>query len=148
MLQDFLQKHYSILSPHITPNLTKRQIGRFIPDFIFQYDNGTWVLVELQLNNDVLFRGNSMSAGLSDAVVQMKDWFQWIGQNDTFFLAKTDGVIVIGRKENYIKNKESVDKSYSVYRIRCEVATYDYLRDTLLQIIRKLSIARTERPAR
>jgi hypothetical protein len=145
MLQEFLQNHYIILSPHTTPNLTKRQIGSFRPDFILQYDNGRRVLVELQLNNDTLFRGNSMSVGLADAVEQMKDWFQWIGQNEPFLLPKTEGIIVIGRTENYLKNKESVDKAIASIGHNVKLLTYDDLRNTLLQIIRQLSMSPRKR---
>jgi hypothetical protein len=48
------------------------------------------VPVELQVNSDALFRGNYIYAGLADAVEQMKDWFQWIGQNERFLLPKTE----------------------------------------------------------
>ena len=104
-------------------------------------DDGRRVLVELQLNNDALFRGNSISAGLADAVEQIKDWFQWIGQNERFLLPKTEGIIVIGRTEDYLKNKGSVDKA-TIASIGYDVKllTYDDLRNTLLQIIRQLSM--------
>ncbi len=130
----------------MTPNLSKRKIGAFIADFIFQYDNGRRVLIELQLNNDVLFRGNSTSVGLSDAMKQMKDWFQWIAQNEPTHLPKTEGVIVIGRRENYLKNKKRVDDAITSIGYNVKLLTYDDLRDTLLQIIGKLSVARTEPP--
>ena len=103
-------------------------------------DDGRRVLVELQLNNDALFRGNSISAGLADAVEQMKDWFQWIGQNERFLLPKTEGIIVIGRTENYLKNKGSVDKAIASIGYDVKLLTYGDLRNTLLQIIRQLSM--------
>ena len=98
------------------------------------------MIVELQVNNDALFRGNSISSGLADAVEQMKDWFQWTGQNERFLLPKTEGIIVIGRTENYLKNKGSVDKAIASIGYDVKLLTYDDLRNTLLQIIRQLSM--------
>jgi hypothetical protein len=106
------------------------------------------MLVELQLNNDLFFVGDRMSRGLTDAITQMKNWFGWLVQNEPSDVSRTEGTIVVGRKENYVKNKARVDNAIASLGLNVKLLTYDDLRDGMLQIISEIQEAINEHKKR
>lgn len=138
MLQQFIEQHYLILTPNKTPEIKKRKVGPYIPDFVLQYEDNTSTLVELQLNTDLLFEGGNASRGLEEAVKQMREWFSWIADHEYAELARTDGLILIGRRdslEKYAKETEAVIHSIGH---KVKLLTYDDLLDSMKLLLNSL----------
>lgn len=134
MLQSFIENHYFLISPHENPVLEKRKIDKFRTDFTLQYKEGM-TLVELQLNKDPILSNGKPSSGLQDALTQMKDWFQFIQNNQPDKLKTTNGLIIIGRKESFDKNKDEIMKLVDALGYPISLITYDDLEQQVIELI-------------
>lgn len=145
MLQNFLEKHYFLLSPKRRVKLKKRKLGPYIPDFILQYGDDTKILVEIQLNRDPIIENNQPSSGMREAVTQLRDWFKWIDANEHSTLSEYCGLIVIGRKESCRKNEVEIKNILSQIGYPTSLLTYDDLEDSIDYVLSQLKEARNGR---
>lgn len=138
MLQTFVESHYMLLNPKKTFSLKKRKVGGFIPDLVLEYEDKSVALVELQLNTDPLITNNVISPGLQEAIGQVKDWFEWVDKNEPSRLIDKHAIILIGRRESYLLNKDRVDRLISGIGFDTKFLTYDDLVDGIKGLISEL----------
>jgi hypothetical protein len=141
-LQGFLESHYFLLSPARKVEKVKRKLGPYVPDFILQQENGTLTLVEIQLNRDPIIQNNEPSAGMEEAVQQLKSWFKWIDINEHSTLARYTGTIVIGRRESRLRNEQNIRDALSKIGYPVTLLTYDDLADSISHILSQLKQAK------
>jgi hypothetical protein len=135
MLQMFLENHYFLISPYKIPQLQSRTLCHYKTDFTLAYEDGSSTLVEIQLNNDILFSGNKRTDGLKEAIRQITDWFQWLKQNAPNRLQSTNGLIIIGRRIDYDSNKQEIDSILNSLGYPVSLLTYDDLEIALKDFI-------------
>ncbi len=138
-LQMFLEKHYFLLSPEVRVIKEKRKLGPYIPDFILRYSDGSFALVEIQLNRDPIFLDDGPSEGMKEAVEQMRNWFDWVRRYSPCELARASGLIVIGRRSSYIKHHKKVKDLLNTLPCPVKLLTYDDLGDAFNRILNLLS---------
>lgn len=148
MLQNFLERHYFLLSPKRKAEKMKRKLGPYIPDFILRYEDNNLTLVEIQLNRDPIVQNNQPSPGMKEAIGQLKKWFKWIASNEPSTLSRYSGLIVIGRRESYRKNERRIKNILSKIGYSVSLLTYDDLEDIIDYILSQLEQARKDRVAR
>jgi hypothetical protein len=139
MLQTFLENHYFLISPYKVPKLQSRTLGHYKTDFTLAYDDGSYTLVEIQLNNDMLFSGNKPTDGLKEAIRQITDWFEWLKQNAPNRLQSTNGLIIIGRRIDYDSNKQEIDSILNSLGYPVSLLNYDDLETALKDFIMHLA---------
>ncbi len=133
-LQDFLERHFFLLFED-KPIIKKlRDIGNFLTDFTLELSDGSKLLVELQLNNDPIIVDNKPSYGFNEAITQVANWIGWVKNNDSQNANKYSGLIIIGRKREYEKNKKAVDETLSKTGFSVKLRTYDDLIQTIDKI--------------
>ena len=96
-------------------------------------------LLEIQLNNDPLIQDGKASKGLSEAICQLTEWLHWIESNEPTALSKYSGLIVIGRRDNSSKYKETISDILSSTRYSLDLLTYDDLTDSIDYILSRIS---------
>jgi hypothetical protein len=130
-LQDFLEKHFFLLFEAKPIVKKSRGIGDYLTDFTLDLNDGSKLLVELQLNNDPIIFNDKPSVGFNEAISQVTDWIRWIRNNDKLNINKYSGLIIIGRKSDYEKNKKHVDEILSKLGFDIKLKTYDDLNKTI-----------------
>ena len=138
-LQGFVETHIIIINPDKTPKKENRTIGPYMTDFTLSYEDDTKTLVELQLNSDPLFKNGKPTEGLKEAMNQQKDWFDWLKSNESSSLPKTNGLIIIGRKSEYLVNKSDIDSAILLIGYNVKLLTYDDLGENIKKIIERLN---------
>jgi hypothetical protein len=108
-----------------------RGIGDYLTDFTLDLNDGSKLLVELQLNNDPIIFNDKPSVGFNEAISQVTDWIRWIRNNDKLNINKYSWLIIIGRKSDYEKNKKHVDEILSKLGFDIKLKTYDDLNKTI-----------------
>jgi len=145
MLQNFLEDHYFLLTLGRKAEKMKRKLGSYIPDFILRHEDGTFTLVEVQLNRDPIIQNNGPSSGMKEAIQQLIDWFGWIDSNEHSNLTRYSGLIVIGRKERYLNNETKIKEIISGIKYPVRLLTYDDLDDSIGYVLSQLRRARRQK---
>ena len=134
-LQAFLEKYFFLLF-NGKPIVKKfRDIGIYKTDFTLQLADDAVMLIEIQLNNDPIIVNDKPSKGFQEAIVQTSTWFDWIEHNDFKNFIKHSGKIIIGRKTDYLKNKQIVDEIVAKFKYPVTLETYDNLHENLSMFI-------------
>ncbi len=133
-LQEFLEKHYFLLYQDKPIVKESREIGNYKTDFTLYLSDGSKMLIELQLNNDPILVDGKPSRGLSEAIKQVTDWFNWIRTNDLPNLDTYSGLIIIGRKADYVKDKSLIDGFLTETTYPIKLKTYDDLGEAIDKI--------------
>lgn len=136
-LQNYLERHYTFLNPRTQEAVTlgERKLGPYIPDFVLKYDDETYTLVEIQLNNDPILQNGSPSKGMSEALDQLKNWYEWLKDNKPSRLPQYNGLILIGRRDDYEKNEKSINLLLKSLKLPSKLLTYDHVEDRIVHLI-------------
>jgi hypothetical protein len=126
-LQNFLENHFFLIDPNQSYTKEKRQLGPYYPDFVLRYADGNITFVEIQRNNDPFIENGALSKGLKEAIGQLRSWFEWISANQPALFSKCSGLIIIGRRPDYEKNKKLIEKALSNMLRPVRLVTYNDL---------------------
>jgi hypothetical protein len=140
-LQNFLENHFFLVDPNQSFTKEKRQLGPYYPDFVLRYADGNITFVEIQRNNDPIVENGALSKGLKEAVGQLRSWFEWISANQSAIFSKCSGLIIIGRRPDYEKNKKLIEKALSTMLRPVRLVTYNDLEhsfDYVKNVLKKM----------
>jgi hypothetical protein len=137
-LQNFLENHFFLLDPSKSFTKKKRSVGKYLCDFYLEYDDGTIKLVEIQVNHDSIIEKDHLSQGFKEALLQLKEWFSWLEENDIDTFSHCEGMIIIGRKQDRTKNQIEINKALSSLARPSVLLTYDDLEDAFEPISTQL----------
>jgi hypothetical protein len=81
---------------------------------------------------------DAASNGLLEALGQIKDWFGWMMEHEPSRIKNTQGIILIGRRQSYIKNRGKIDSLIYGLGFGVKLLIYDDLSDVTRQLISNL----------
>lgn len=143
-LQEFLERHYFLLYENKPLVKKTRKIGSYLSDFTLELSDGSILLVELQLNSDPIIINGKASEGFNEAIKQLNEWFEWIEKSEKSNIDKYSGIIIMGRKEDYDKHQETINKILSESSYPLKFRTYDDLNKNIDRI---KDVLRTPKPS-
>lgn len=126
-LQNFLESHFFLLDPYKSFTKEKRSVGNYLADFVLKYDDGHLNFVEVQLNYDPIMERGQPSKGFGEALKQIGEWFEWLETHESTTFSSCTGLIVVGHKKDYEKNKTEIDKKLTGFKRPVFLLTYDDL---------------------
>ncbi len=132
------------MSPRCIAIKEKRRLGQYIPDFVLKI-NDKRNLIEIQLNYDPIIQDGKPSSGFKEALKQVDDWLNWIESNEPEMLPKYTGLIIIGRKKDYLKHEKIIKEILSAEtKYPIKLLTYDDLENSIDYILSRLSKTTSE----
>jgi hypothetical protein len=148
VIQEYLtiKRNQILLDPSalsITPHIYLRNDHEI--DFAVQEAEGQYVLVEIERSGlPVLTKKGRPRAELTHAQQQIKDWFEWIGENLAYARSKMPGIrepkgrVIMGRRSSIAPEHRHVLARESAESRRITTQTYDDLLDRAKQHLKNL----------
>lgn len=143
VIQGFLtiRRNQILLDPSarsITPNVYLRKKHEI--DFVVQGAEGQYVLVEIERSGlPLLTKKGRPRAELTHAQQQVKDWFEWIGENREYArsimpgISEPKGRVIMGRRSSIRPEHKHVLARERAESRRITTQTYDDLLDRVKQ---------------
>jgi len=136
VLQKYLTDNSIFIDPFIIELRSKHELGDdFITDYVLRRINNEYILIEIENSTDTIFtKDGQLSADLSKAISQVRDFQAWISDNIAYAQKKLPGIrrpsglVIIGRNINLseIEVKRLDEENYS-RRGHIKIVTYDDL---------------------
>jgi hypothetical protein len=148
IIQEYLtiKRNQILLDPSalsITPHVYLRNDHEI--DFAVQEAKGQYILVEIERSGlPVLTKKGRPRAELTHAQQQVKDWFEWIGENLEYARSKMPGIkepngrVIMGRRSGIPPEHRHVLARESAESRRITTQTYDDLIDRAKQHLNNL----------
>ncbi len=148
VIQEYLstKRNRILLDPSalsITPHVYLRNDHEI--DFAVQEAEGQYVLVEIERSGlPVLTKKGRPRAELTHAQQQVKDWFEWIGENLEYARSKMPGIkepkgrVIMGRRSSITPEHRHVLARESAEARRITTQTYDDILDRAKQHLANL----------
>ncbi len=148
IIQEYLstKRNQILLDPSalsITPHVYLRNDHEI--DFAVQEAEEQYVLVEIERSGlPVLTKKGRPRAELTHAQQQVKDWFEWIGENREYARSKMPGIrepkgrVIMGRRSSILPEHRHVLARESAESRRITTQTYDDLLDRAKQHLANL----------